>query len=142
MNIEDISRILPHRYPFLLVDSVESIDVGKRIVGKKCVTVNEPFFQGHFPEKKIMPGVMIVEALAQCSGTLIKQEEAYKDSFFFLGGIEKARFRLMVIPGMVLHLTSELLKAKRGFFWFNTKAHVEGELVATSEILLVMSHDY
>ena len=141
MNIDEITQILPHRYPFLLVDRVDHLVDGESIKCTKCVTVNEPFFQGHFPQAKIMPGVMIIESLAQCSGILIKKIEHYQDSFFFLGGVDKARFRSKVVPGMILNMTSILIKSKRGFFWFDSKAFVNDKLVVSAEILLAISNE-
>ena len=141
MNIDKITQLLPHRYPFLLVDRVDSIVEGKTIKCTKCVTVNEPFFQGHFPNIKIMPGVMLLESLAQCSGLLAINTMEEKGKLFFLSGIDKVRFRSKVIPGMVLNLTSTLIKTKRGFYWFDAKAFVNDELAVSAEILLAISNE-
>lgn len=136
MNIQEVLRFLPHRYPFLLVDRVVSIDPHKSIVALKNVTFNEQFFQGHFPEKPVMPGVLIVEALAQAAGIL-----AYKsmnctpeDSIFFLGAVNDARFKKVVIPGDQLRLTAQTLKQRSNLWKFNCEAFVGDASVCSAEI--------
>ncbi|HJN38109.1 MAG TPA: 3-hydroxyacyl-ACP dehydratase FabZ [Gammaproteobacteria bacterium] len=136
IHIDEIQNILPHRYPFLLVDRVDSMD-SNSIRATKCVTVNEPFFTGHFTRKKIMPGVLIIEALAQCAGILLKQKEGQQKEFF-LGGIDKSRFRSPVIPGMSLDLYAELEKDKQGLYWFSAEARYQDEVMANAKILLVL----
>jgi UDP-N-acetylglucosamine acyltransferase len=139
MGIEDIMNLLPHRYPFLLVDRVESVEEGKSIVALKNVTRNEEFFQGHFPGKAVMPGVLIIEGLAQTAGIL-----AYKftdlrpeTSLFYLGSINEARFKRMVVPGDQLKFTVNILKRKKNVWKFECNASVNGEIVCTAEMTCV-----
>ena len=140
MDIGMIRRLLPHRYPMLLVDRVLEIDLGKRIVGLKNVTANEPFFQGHFPGVPIMPGVLIVEAMAQCSGILcLSAVEDRERKLFLFGGVEKARFRRPVVPGDQLILTCNLLRQRSNSVKMQCEAHVDGVLVAEAELLSVMT---
>lgn len=135
LNTLDIMKLLPHRYPFLLVDRITEFEDGKRIVGTKNVTINEPFFQGHFPGHPIMPGVLILEAMAQVGGIyafLAKQVGENQVTYFL--GIDRAKFRKPVLPGDVLQLDMELLKTRRGIFCFKGKALVDGKLVAEAEL--------
>lgn len=135
MNIEEIRKLLPHRYPFLLVDRVLSYEVGKTIHAVKNVTFNEPFFQGHFPIQSVMPGVLIVEALAQAAGILaVYSEKEVDDAMFYLGGIESARFKKMVVPGDQLHLNVEIQKHKAQIWKFKGIATVDGDVVCTAEV--------
>ena len=119
LNIDQIEAILPHRYPFLLVDRITECTPGERAKGLKCVTANEPFFQGHFPGFKVMPGVLIVEALAQVGAVAILTEEENKGKLALFGGIKNARFKRQVRPGDVLELTCELT-ARKGPVGFGT----------------------
>lgn len=135
-KIEDIARFLPHRYPFLLVDRILSLEKGQRIVGLKNVTVNEPYFQGHFPEKKIMPGVLIVEAMAQCGGILLYHSVDHPENkFVLLSRIINARFRRAVTPGDTLRLEAEIVRLRQRFCELRTRAFVGDEVAAESEIL-------
>lgn len=135
-KIEEIARFLPHRYPFLLVDRILSMEKGKAIVGLKNVTVNEPYFQGHFPEKKIMPGVLIIEAMAQCGGILLYHSvENPQDKFVLLSRVDKARFRRAVVPGDTLRLEAEIIIIRQRFCELKTRAFVGEELVAEAEIM-------
>jgi len=135
LNTMDIMKMLPHRYPFLLVDKIVEFETGKRIVGIKNVTINEPFFQGHFPDHPIMPGVLILEAMAQVGGVYaILAKEVGKNQVPYFVGIDKAKFRKPVLPGDVLHLNLELLMVKRGIYHFNGKATVDGKVVAQAEL--------
>ena len=134
-NIQDIMKMLPHRYPFLLVDKITQFKANEFIVGVKNVTINEPFFQGHFPDHPIMPGVMILEAMAQVGGVYaILANDAKENHVPYFVGIDKAKFRKPVLPGDVLELTLELLKIRRGIYSFLGKATVEGKLVAEAEL--------
>lgn len=134
-KIEEIARFLPHRYPFLLVDRILSLDKGKAIVGLKNVTVNEPYFQGHFPEKKIMPGVLIVEAMAQCGGILLYHSvDNPENKFVLLSRITNARFRRAVVPGDTLRLEAEIVQIRRRFCELKTRALVGEEVAAEAEI--------
>jgi 3-hydroxyacyl-[acyl-carrier-protein] dehydratase len=138
MNIQDVKNYLPHRYPFLLIDRVINIEVGKSIVAIKNVTFNEPQFTGHFPAQPIMPGVMIVEALAQATGILAFKSEVGRPidgQIYMLVGIDKVRFKRMVEPGDQLLLEVEILTVKRGIWKFSCKATVEGETVTTAELM-------
>ncbi len=136
LNTLDIMKLLPHRYPFLLVDRIAEFETGKRIVGIKNVTINEPFFQGHFPDHPIMPGVLILEAMAQVGGVYaILAKEVGENQVPYFVGINKARFRKPVRPGDVLQLELELLKVRRGIYTFNAMATVDDKLVAEAELL-------
>lgn len=134
-NIQSIMACLPHRYPFLLVDRVTAHNPGKTIYGYKNITMNEPFFQGHFPGKPIMPGVLIVEALAQLGCILVLHLPEGQDKLVMFAGIDGIRFRRPVIPGDKLELFAELLKLKGPVGKAYGKATVNGELVADGEIL-------
>ena len=139
MHIQAIREYLPHDYPFLLVDRITEIEGGKKIQGYKNLTINEEFFQGHFPKYPIMPGVLIMEALAQVSGILamivldVKPKDG--DNFLF-AGMENVRFRKQVVPGDQLVLKSELVLNRRGVFKFQAKACVDDKVVAQAEIIL------
>lgn len=138
MDINAIKNTLPHRYPFLLVDRVLDFEAGKSLVGIKNVTVNEPFFQGHFPEKPVMPGVLILEALAQATGLLAFNSEsrgAERDSLYYLVGIDNARFKQPVEPGDQLRLAVTVTKRKRGIWVFDTAATVDGHTAASAVIM-------
>ena len=138
MDVLEIQNCLPHRYPFLLVDRVVEFHERQSLVGIKNVTVNEPFFQGHFPEKPVMPGVLILEALAQATGLLAFRtgnRGAERDSLYYLVGIDKARFKQPVEPGDQLRLSVELIKTRRGIWVFATEATVDGKTAATAEIM-------
>lgn len=135
MNIQDIMNTLPHRYPFLLVDRIEEMEEGVRVAGFKNVTVNEPFFQGHFPGHPIMPGVLIVEAMAQVGGAYVTViDKIGDDKVTYFAGIEKARFRKPVLPGDVLRMELELLSRRRGIYQFSGKAYVGETLVAEATL--------
>jgi len=138
MNIQDGKNYLPHRYPFLLIDRVLEIEIGKSIVAIKNVTYNEPQFTGHFPSQPIMPGVMIVEALAQATGILAFKSEVGKPidgQIYMLVGIDKVRFKRMVEPGDQLRLEVEVMVVKRGIWKFKCKALVDGQIVTTAELM-------
>jgi len=138
MNIQDVKNYLPHRYPFLLIDRVLELEVGKSLVAIKNVTFNEPQFTGHFPTQPIMPGVMIVEALAQATGILAFKSEVGKPidgQIYMLVGIDKVRFKHMVEPGDQLRLEVEVMVVKRGIWKFKCKALVDGKIVTTAELM-------
>jgi len=135
LNTLDIMKLLPHRYPFLLVDKITMFIKGEQIVGVKNVTINEPFFQGHFPGHPIMPGVLILEAMAQVGGVYaILANEVGENQVPYFVGIDKAKFRKPVLPGDVLILALELQKVRRGIYAFLGKATVDGKLVAEAEL--------
>jgi len=138
MDVGDIKAYLPQRYPFLMVDRVVEIELGKRIKAYKNVTVNEEFFEGHFPHKPIMPGVLIIEALAQAAGVLgfKSQEKKPEDGYlYYFVGANDVRFKKPVVPGDQLILESEILTVKRGIYKFQCKASVDGGLVSSAVIL-------
>jgi len=138
MDIHDVMKYLPHRHPFLLVDRVIEMKEGESIVALKNVTINEPFFNGHFPNRPVMPGVLILEALAQAAGIL-----AYKSTntfpsegvLYYFAGIDNARFRRVVEPGDQLRLEVKLLRAKREIWKLEGSAYVDNELVCAAEFL-------
>jgi 3-hydroxyacyl-[acyl-carrier-protein] dehydratase len=143
MEIKEIMSLLPHAYPFLLVDRIVEVEPGKRIVGIKNVTYNEPFFPGHFPGRPIMPGVLIVEAMAQTAGLLVFHslpEEDRKKTVFFLG-MDNVRFRKPVIPGDQLRLELEITKRRQSIWGFKGKALVEGKVVAEGDILAMLGDE-
>lgn len=138
MNIQTIREYLPHRYPFLLVDRVVEI-TDNSIVGYKNVSINEEFFQGHFPEYPIMPGVLIIEALAQVSGILgfvMNNQKPNSGSLFLFAGADRIRFKKQVVAGDQLVLKSELVMQKRGIYKYNCTATVDGIVAATAEIII------
>lgn len=141
----DIRKIIPHRYPFLLVDKIIEIDTGKKAVGIKNVTANEPFFQGHFPDYPIMPGVLIVEALAQTAGIAVNAEAAQADGgsgeakLGVLASIDEMKFKKQVMPGDTLHLEAEILSSKMGIVKAKVKATVDEKVAAEGEIRFAMT---
>ena len=138
MDINEIRQYLPHRYPFLLVDRVTELVEGDRIVAYKNVTVNEPFFNGHFPDHPVMPGVLIIEAMAQAAGILgfKSMGKTHQDgSIYYFVGSDKLRFKRPVVPGDRLQLEASILSEKRGIWKFEVKATVDGALVSSATIL-------
>ncbi|HEY5584833.1 MAG TPA: 3-hydroxyacyl-ACP dehydratase FabZ [Ruminiclostridium sp.] len=135
---KEIREIIPHRYPFLLVDKITELEPGKRAVGIKNVSANEPFFQGHFPEYPIMPGVLIVEALAQTAGIAVAVLEENKGKLGVFAGIECMKFKSRVLPGDVLLLEADILFSKLGLIKAKVKATVDGKVAAEGEIKFVM----
>ncbi len=135
LDINQILEYLPHRYPFLLVDRVTMIEDGKRIEGIKNVTINEPFFQGHFPGVPIMPGVLQLEALAQLSGILLLKDPKDRGSLAFFMAVDNARFRKPVLPGDQLRLIGEVLKMKKKVLKVKGTAMVDGKVVCEAELM-------
>jgi len=138
MDIQEILEHLPHRYPFLLVDRVLECEPGKRLVAVKNVSVNEPMFTGHFPERPIFPGVLIMEALAQATGILAFRSSGKKpdgSSLYFFAGIDSCRFKQPVVPGDQMIMEVEVIKEKRGIWKFNAVAKVDGKVVASAELM-------
>ena len=139
-DINELFEFLPHRYPFLLVDRVTELTVGESVRGFKNVTINEPFFNGHFPGHPVMPGVLIIEAMAQLSGVLafetkdIRPAEGYT---YYLAGTDKSRFKRPVVPGDQLVMTSRILADKRGVMKFDCAAFVDDEVACKSEITVM-----
>lgn len=138
MDINKIKQLLPQRYPFLMVDRVITFEPRKKIVALKNVTVNEDFFNGHFPQQPVMPGVLIIESLAQAAGLVMLNEEEHRGKIPFFTGIDKARFRRPVIPGDQLRLEIEVLRIKGNVGKVKGKGLVEGEVVAEAELMFVL----
>ena len=136
LDVNEIMKILPHRYPFLLVDKIVEMDSGKRIVGLKNVSINEPFFPGHFPGHPVMPGVLIIEAMAQVAAVLayLSSDADVSTKVVYFTGIDNARFRKPVMPGDQLRFELEVTACKRGIWMFAAKAFVEGKLVTEADL--------
>ena len=138
MEIAEIKRYLPHRYPFLLIDRVREITAGESIVACKNLSVNEPFFQGHFPEKPVFPGVLLVEAMAQAAGILgfYTQGKTTADgSVYYFAGADNVRFKRSCVPGDQIVLHASVVSSRRGIWKFDVRAEVDGELAASASIL-------
>lgn len=139
LDVNDIQKILPHRYPFLLIDGIEEMERWKRIVGIKNVTINEHYFQGHFPGKPIMPGVLIIESMAQAGGLLLLQEVSDRDKkLLYFVAIDNARFRRPVVPGDQLRLEMNVLAWRNGFCKLQGRATVQGDLAAEATLMCKM----
>jgi 3-hydroxyacyl-[acyl-carrier-protein] dehydratase len=143
LDINGIMRYLPHRYPFLLLDRILACEPGKMIRAQKNVTMNEPFFQGHFPGLPVMPGVLVIEALAQAAAILAYRSTGTGpggDALFFFAGIDNARFRRRVVPGDRLDLEVDLIRIARGLGKFRTRALVGGDLAAEAELMAALRY--
>lgn len=141
MDIHQVLQFLPHRYPFLLVDRVLSYEPGKSIVALKNVTINEHFFAGHFPHHPVMPGVLIIEALAQAAAILTFKTHDHKaddNSVYYFVGIDKARFKRPVTPGDALELHAEIKRFTRGIWWFSARAMVGDQLATEAELMCTL----
>ncbi len=138
VEIEEILQLLPHRYPFLLVDRVIELELGKRIHAYKNITFNEPCFTGHFPGKPIFPGVLILEALAQAAGILGFKTVGSSEDLYLYAGIDKARFKLPVTPGDQLDLEVDFIKERRGIWKFSGVASVNGQEACSAEFMCAM----
>ncbi len=142
LDSTEIRATLPHRYPFLLVDRISELEPGRRIVGIKNVTINEPFFQGHFPDRPVMPGVLILEAMAQVGGVLaFKSSSLEGRPVVYLTGIDNAKFRKPVVPGDQLRLEVEVLKRRQPFWKMRGNAFVESELVCEAELTAMVTEE-
>ena len=141
MNIEAVMQYLPHRYPFLMIDKVVDMELGKHITAVKNVTINEPFFPGHFPGAPVMPGVLILEAMAQAAARLSFKTKGYAPEdigIVYFAGIDGARFKKPVMPGDQLILKVEILRNMRGIWKYATRAEVDGEVVAEAEMMAAL----
>lgn len=138
VDIEEIMTLLPHRYPFLLVDRITELELNKRIKGYKNITINEPCFTGHFPGKPIFPGVLILEALAQTAGILGFKSVGNSDDLYLYAGIDNARFKSPVVPGDRLDFDVELIKERRGIWKFSGVASVNGKEACSAEFMCAM----
>lgn len=138
LDIEAIKEILPHRYPFLLVDRITELEPGKRVVGLKNVSFNEPFFQGHFPQRAIMPGVLIIEIMAQIGGVMILSVEEHRGKLAYIGTVDNAKFRRPVVPGDTLVVEVELLRLRGNMGKVKCIARVGGEEAASAEIMFAL----
>ena len=137
LDITQVMELLPHRYPFLLIDRVVEVEQGRSLSALKNVSMNEPFFQGHFPDQPVMPGVLILEAMAQATGLLAFSDmgDAHKSKLYMLVGIDKSRFRGQVVPGDQLRLNIRLKRNMRGIGIYQCEALVDGEVVAEAEMM-------
>lgn len=138
LDIKQIQEILPHRHPFLLVDKIEDYEPGKYAIGYKCVTFREDFFQGHFPTEPVMPGVLIIEALAQTGAIAILSKPENHGKIAFFGGIDKCRFKGKVVPGDTLRLETRIIKEKGPIGLGEASAFVDGKLVAKAELTFMV----
>ena len=138
LSSNDIQKIIPHRYPFLLVDRIIELEPGKRAVGIKCVSANEMYFIGHFPTEHVMPGVLIIEALAQVGAVALLSVPENQGKIAYFGGIKEAKFKHKVVPGDVLRLETELTRAKGSIGFGMANAYVGEKLVCTAELMFVL----
>lgn len=134
LTTKQIMEIIPHRQPFMLLDAIEELEPGVKAVAKKCVTYNEPFFAGHFPQEPVMPGVLIIEALAQAGAVAILSLEENKGKVAYFGAINTAKFKGKVVPGDVLMLETQIIKTKGPMGVGSAKAYVDGKLVVSAEL--------
>lgn len=139
LNTQEIMDILPHRQPFLLIDTVEELEAGQRAVAKKNITFNEPYFAGHFPGNPVMPGVLILEALAQTGAVAILSQPEWKGKTAYFAGINKAKFKKKVLPGDTLMLETKIIKVKGPIGVGEAVAYVDGKLACSAELTFAIS---
>jgi len=138
LNVNEIQKIIPHRPPFLLIDRIEELVPGKSAIGRKCVSMNEQFFQGHFPGNAVMPGVLVLEALAQTGSVAMLSHENFIGKTAFFGGVDKVKFRRQVVPGDVLRLEVEIIITKGSFGIGKAVAYVEGKVAVEATLTFVI----
>jgi len=138
LNIDEIKKIIPHRYPFLLVDKIKELEIGKRVVGIKNVTANEEFFNGHFPDYPVMPGVLQLESAAQVGAVALLSMPEYKGKIAFFAGVEKCRFRKQVRPGDTLHIEVDVLSIRRNIGKAKAVITVDGQTTMEAEIMFAI----
>ncbi len=138
LTTKEIMEIIPHRQPFLLIDTIEELEPGVRAVGKKCVSYNEPYFAGHFPNEPVMPGVLIIEALAQTGAVAILSQPGFKGKTAYFGAIQSAKFKKKVVPGDLLVLETEIIKVKGPVGQGKATAYVDGKAAAIAELTFVI----
>ena len=138
LSTKQIMEIIPHRQPFLLLDTIEELEPGVRAVGYKCVTYDESFFKGHFPQEPVMPGVLLIEALAQTGAVAILSQEGFKGKVAYFGGIEKAKFKRKVVPGDRVKLECEIIKQKGPVGVGKATATVDGKLAVSAELTFMV----
>lgn len=140
LSTKEILEIIPHRHPFMLIDTIEELEPGVKAIGKKCVSFNEPFFAGHFPTEPVMPGVLIIEALAQVGAVAILSMPENKGKIAYFGGIKETRFKGMVKPGDVLMLETEIIRVKGPVGVGKANAYVDGKLVCKAELIFALGN--
>ena len=140
LSTKEILEIIPHRHPFMLIDTIEELEPGVKAIGKKCVSFNEPFFAGHFPTEPVMPGVLIIEALSQVGAVAILSMPENKGKIAYFGGIKEARFKGMVKPGDVLMLETEIIRVKGPVGVGKANAYVDGKLVCKAELTFALGN--
>lgn len=134
MTAKEIMEVIPHRQPFMLIDTIEELEEGKRVVAKKCVSYNEPFFAGHFPQEPVMPGVLIVEAMAQAGAVAILKQPDFQGKTVYFAALNNVKFKGKVVPGDVLMLEVEIIKVKGPIGVGSGKTYVDGKLVTQAEL--------
>lgn len=141
MNIEEIMQVLPHRYPFLLVDRITELVPAQRAVGIKNITINEPYFTGHFPDHPVVPGVLMIEAMAQVGACALLSLEEYRDCLPFLAGVDRARFKRPAVPGDSLIISTELIKIRGAFGKGKGQIKVGDEIICAAEFMFALNRN-
>lgn len=141
LSTKEIMEIIPHRQPMLMIDTIEELEAGVKAVGKKCVSYNEPYFAGHFPNEPVMPGVLIVEALAQVGAVAILSQPEFKGRTAYFAAIKEAKFKKKIVPGDVLILETEIIKVKGPIGVGSAKAYVDGKLAVSAELTFAIGNE-